>query len=92
MQFKGRRRLQIINLELQNQALLMNNLDKFFNRKDIPWVNLVLENHYRNDRLPGIVKKGSFWWRDVLKLLTSFKKMADIQLINNGDSCFFLEG
>ena len=78
----------IINLELQNQALLMKNLDKFFNRKDIPWVNLVWEKHCRNGRLPGIVKKGSFWWRDVLKLLTPFKEMANIQ-VNSGESCFF---
>jgi len=70
--------LGIINLELQNQALLMKILDKFFNRKDIPWVNLVWEKHCRNGRLPGIVKKGSFWWMDVLKLLTPFKEMANI--------------
>jgi hypothetical protein len=28
--------LGVVNLEFQNQALLMKNLDKFFNRKDIP--------------------------------------------------------
>lgn len=28
--------LGVVNLEVQNQALLMKNLDKFFNRKDIP--------------------------------------------------------
>jgi len=33
--------LGIINLELQNQALLMKNLDKFYYMKEIPWVNLV---------------------------------------------------
>jgi hypothetical protein len=31
----------VINLQLQNQALLMKNLDKFFNKKDIPWVHLI---------------------------------------------------
>lgn len=40
--------LGIINLEIQNQALLMKNLDKFFNKRDIPWVNLVWEKHYNN--------------------------------------------
>ena len=48
----------VINLELQNQALLMKNLDKFYNKSDIPWVKLVWEKHYRNGRLPGTVKKG----------------------------------
>jgi len=66
----------------------MKNLDKFFNRKDIPWVNLVWEKHYKNGILQGTVKKGSFWWRDVLKLLIPFKEMANIQ-VNSGDSCFF---
>jgi len=65
----------------------MKNLDKFFNRKDIPWVNLVWKKYCRNGRLPGTVKKGSFWWRDVLKLLAPFKEMANIQ-VNSGDSCF----
>jgi len=33
--------LGIINLEKQNEALLMKNLDKFYNKKDIPWVSLI---------------------------------------------------
>jgi hypothetical protein len=80
--------LGIINLELQNQALLMKNLDEFYNRKEIPWVNLVWERHYKNDKLPGAVKKGSFWWRDVLKLLPQFKQMASIKM-NSGITCHF---
>jgi hypothetical protein len=28
-------------LSAQNQALLMKHLDKFYNRKDIPWVNMI---------------------------------------------------
>jgi hypothetical protein len=48
----------------------------------------VWEKHYRNGKLPGQVKKGSFWWRDVLKLLPSYKEMAVIQ-VKNGHSCFF---
>jgi hypothetical protein len=44
---KGEGGLGVINLELQNQALLMKNLDKFFNMRDIPWVHLVWEKHYK---------------------------------------------
>ena len=50
----------MINLELQNQALLMKNLDKFFNKKDIPWVNLVWEKHYKNGKLPDQIRKREF--------------------------------
>ena len=30
-----------IDIKKQNEALLLKNLNKFFNRMDIPWVNLV---------------------------------------------------
>ena len=80
--------LGITNLEVQNQALLMKNLDKFYNRKEVPWVNMVWEKHYPNDKLPGTVKKGSFWWRDVLKGLPKFKEMATVQ-VNTGLTCQF---
>jgi len=80
--------LGIINLEVQNQALLMKNLDKFYNRQDIPWVNIVWEKHYPHDKLPGTIKKGSFWWRAVLKGLLKFKEMARVQ-VNIGLTCQF---
>jgi hypothetical protein len=34
----------IIDLQKKNEALLMKNLHKFFNKLDIPWVHLVWEN------------------------------------------------
>jgi hypothetical protein len=60
--------LGIINIETQNKALLMKNLDKFFNKKDIPWVNLVWEKN-KNGKMPDQIRRGTFWWRDVLKLI-----------------------
>lgn len=36
--------LGVIDIEKQNKALLLKNLNKFFNRQDIPWVHLVREN------------------------------------------------
>jgi hypothetical protein len=33
--------LGIFKLKTQNKALLLKHLDKFYNRKDIPWVNLI---------------------------------------------------
>lgn len=37
--------LGVINIEVHNKSLLMKNFDKFFNRKDIPWVNMIWEKH-----------------------------------------------
>jgi hypothetical protein len=73
--------LGIINLSTQNDALLIKNMHKFYNRMDITWVNLIWENYYRNGVVPDSRPKCSFWWKALLKLLTTFKgiSMAHIQ-------------
>ena len=43
--------LGIINLKLQNNALLLKHLHKFSNQADIPWVQLVWFKYYQ-DRVP----------------------------------------
>lgn len=72
--------LGVIDIKKQNEALLMKNLDKFFNRSDIPWVNLVWDRYYRNGKLPNHTKKGSFWWRENLKNLPKFKEFAMVEV------------
>jgi hypothetical protein len=79
--------LGIIDLEKQNKALLKN-LHKFFSRDNVPWVELVWEKHYKNGKLPSHIKKGSFWWRDTLKLLPDFKSLAS-PTIEDGKSALF---
>ena len=76
----------VIDLKTHNEALLLKQLDKFFNRADIPQVQLVWEKHYSNGKLPNQSKKGSFWWRDVLKLLDKFKGMPSVSAAD-GASC-----
>jgi hypothetical protein len=78
--------LGVINLELQNKALLMKNLDKFYNRADISWINIIWANHYSHS-LPSDKPVGSFWWRDVLKTLESFKGIARVE-IGDGKTTF----
>ena len=78
----------MLNIKTQNEALLLKHLHKFFNKEDVPWVSLVWEKYYGNDRLPSNSRQGSFWWKDVLKLLEKFKGMAKVN-VNNGKSCFF---
>jgi hypothetical protein len=51
-----------------------------------PWVHLIWEKHYTNCRLPSHVEKGSFWWKDILKLLDKFKGMASAS-VPDGASC-----
>ena len=72
--------LGVLNLTTQNEALLLKNLHKFFNRLDIPLVHLIWEKHYHSDKLPSVIQKGSFWWRDNLKLLDKFKGQATVSM------------
>lgn len=46
------------------------------------------EKYYNDGKLPSHIKKGSFWWRDVLKLLENFKGMASV-FVQSGSSCLF---
>jgi hypothetical protein len=72
--------LGIVNLQTQNEALLLKNLHKFFNRANCPWVTLIWDNYYNSGQLHDNRPKGSFWSRSVLKLLDKFKGIAAVQL------------
>jgi hypothetical protein len=81
--------LRIINLRRQNKALLSKHLDKFYNKKDIPWVKLIWNTHYPNGEIPHATKdKGSFWWRDVLKLADLFIGIASCK-VGDGTTVLF---
>jgi hypothetical protein len=50
-------------------------------------VELIWNKHYRNGKLPSSsIPKGSFWWRDALKLLEKFKGLASVS-VANGQTC-----
>jgi hypothetical protein len=52
--------LGVIKLRLQNEALLMKKLHKFYSKAYLPWVKLIWNKYYNNGRLQGQVTKGSF--------------------------------
>jgi hypothetical protein len=54
---KNKGGLGVIRLCLQNDALLIKNLDKFFSKGDLPWVKLLCSQYYTNDKVPGNVMK-----------------------------------
>lgn len=82
--------LGVINLEFQNIALLVKHLDKFFNKKNLPWVQLIWNKHYSNsDKPPQAHKeKGSFWWKDIFRLIPFFRAFAQCTL-GQGDTALF---
>jgi hypothetical protein len=80
--------LGVINLEIHNNSLLLKFLNKFYTKADIPWVHLVWNNYYSNGRLPCQQRRGSFWWRDIVKLTTLFKSLASATA-HDGSSILF---
>lgn len=71
-----------------NKTLLMKNLHKFFNRHDIPWVNLIWETYYVEGQLPGEQQVGSFLWRANTMLLENYKSLVRCNL-GDGKSALF---
>jgi len=68
--------LGVKDLYLQNEALLIKHLAKFYNRADIPWVSFVWEAYYQQ-KVPHLTAAtGSFWWKDILKLNAKFRDLA----------------
>jgi hypothetical protein len=51
-------------------------------------VQLIWSNYYRNGHVPGQVKKGSFLWKDNMKLLNCFKGIAQVT-VEKGDTVLF---
>lgn len=71
-----------MDLKKHNEALLMKMLYKFFNKQDLPWVQLIWDNRYKNGMLPPGGWKGSFRWIDILKTLPAFIEIAKIKTGN----------
>jgi hypothetical protein len=80
--------LGVVNFQKQNAALLIKFLDKFYNRRDVPWVQLIWGAHYEGKIPHSENLCGSFWWRDVMKQVDNFRGVAKVKL-GKGDSFLF---
>jgi hypothetical protein len=79
--------LGIMDFGKQNDALLIKQLHKFYNKVDAPWVQLVW--NYYTDVVPHVAKLcGSFWWRDVMKLAGNYMEFCQVTPVA-GDSILF---
>lgn len=85
---KSKGGLGVIDLRLQNNALLMKNLHKFYNRHLVPWVKLTWSSYY-SDKVPHALSlKGSFWWKDALQFVDIFRGLLKCT-IGDGRTCLF---
>jgi hypothetical protein len=80
--------LGVINLEIQNDALLLKHLFRFFNHADTPWVHMTWQAYYQSAVPQSAGRVGSFWWRDVCDLLTTFRGVSKCNP-GNGNAILF---
>jgi hypothetical protein len=65
--------LGVLDMKIQNQALLLKLLEKFYNKRDIQWVHLTWSTYYQHTVPHASHKCGSFWWRSIMKLSPIFR-------------------
>ena len=77
--------LGIVDLKIQNQGLFLKQLYKFYNKLDVPWVNLGWSSYYSVNVPHASDTCGSFWWRDVLKLMPIYRGISKAN-VHTGDT------
>ena len=82
--------LGVINLRLRNDALLLKHLDKFYNKVDVPWVQLVWFKYYSNKVLHASREVGSYWWKDELRLSSLYRTVARCTFDDGYTICFWM--
>jgi hypothetical protein len=87
---KAKEGLGVINLRVQNDALLLKQLHKFYTKYDTLWVKLILLSYYQH-KVPHAAREiGSFWWKDIFRLNVLYRGIAKCNL-GNGSSVLFWE-
>jgi hypothetical protein len=82
---KNKGGLGVINLSVHNDPLLLKHLEKFYKKENVQWVNLIWDKYYR-DSVPHLSReKGSFWWKDILRMYVYYRGVA-IYSPSRGDS------
>jgi hypothetical protein len=81
--------LGIINFEVQNTALLLKQLHKFYCKMDLPWVKLVRSLYSPNAAPHAQTRRGSFWWRDVFSLIDIYMSITLCKIGGGGTVLFW---
>jgi hypothetical protein len=69
--------LGLKNLRVMNEDLIIKHLHMFYNKEDVPWVQLIWNTHYVNGLVPhASLEKGSFLFRDLMKFADHYRGIA----------------
>jgi hypothetical protein len=85
---KNKGGLGIINLRVQNTALLLKHLHKFYNNEDIPRIHLVRDAYYHQVVPHVVVLAGSFWWKSIISMSDEYRSITKCE-VGNGSSVLF---
>lgn len=86
---KDRGGLGIIDIKIQNTALLLKQLHKFYNHTDLPWVDLIWKSYY-TDSIPHASDVcGSFWWRELMSLSPIYRGVTKISIGSGANTLFW---
>ena len=80
--------LGVLNLRVQNDAMLLKLLQKFYNKFDAPWVHLIWDTYYASTVPHAAAPCGSFWWRQLTKLMPVYRGVTKVK-IGAGDTALF---
>lgn len=80
--------MDIINLSIQNRALLSKHLFKFYSKANIPWVQLIWNTYYDGVVPHATILCGSYWWKDIMRINDTFR-MHSLITVNTGDCVLF---
>ena len=83
--------LGVLNLKVQNEALLLKHLHKFSNHHDTPWVSLIWDSYYHNKVPHATDFCGSFWWRDIFKLAHVYCQFAQPNPLSGSSIMFWTD-
>ena len=81
--------LGILNLEVQNSALLLKQLHKFYCQLDTPWVKLVWSLYDPSSPPHAQSARGSFWWKDIFQLINIYRSITCSTVMNGQNTLFW---
>lgn len=66
----------------------MKQLHKFYNKAEIPWVQLIWSTYYAEKVPHASDPCGSFWWKDLLQLSDVYRGVTTVK-VATGDTVLF---
>jgi hypothetical protein len=83
--------LGILNLKLQNEALLLKYPHKFYNKLDTPWVHLLWNTYYQGKIPRAMDPVGSFWLKCICKLMPILRGFVSSTIKDFSTNMFWID-